>query len=83
MTKIPNGTDHRETDTPEEGVRYPEVEVQLTGNDGNAYAVMGRVRQALRRHGVSKAIIDEYVAEATSGDYDNLLAVTMRWVTVE
>ena len=35
-----------------EGIEFPihpEVTVQLTGSDGNAYAVMGAVRQAMRR----------------------------------
>ena len=61
--------------------RYPDVEVQLTGEDGNAFAIMGAVTRALRRAGYSDKI-EEYQKEATSGDYDNLLQVTMKWVTV-
>lgn len=62
--------------------KYPEVEVQLVGHDGNAYAIMGRVENALKDHGVSKKEREEYLAESTSGDYDNLLQTAMRWVTV-
>ena len=51
-------------------VRYPEVEVVLIGEDGNAYAILGRVLRALRRAGVSKEERDAFVKEATSGDYD-------------
>jgi hypothetical protein len=29
--------------------KFPDVEVQLSGEDGNAYAVLGRVSRALRR----------------------------------
>ncbi len=59
--------------------RYPEVEVQLTGTDGNAFAVLGAVQRALRRHGVDPA---PYMTEATEGDYDHLLRTTMQWVSV-
>lgn len=62
--------------------RYPEIEVQLTGNDGNAFAIMGAVRKALRRANVSPDEIDEYTKQSQSGDYDNLLFVAMSWVTV-
>lgn len=63
-------------------MKYPEIEVQLTGQDGNAYAIMGVVARALRRHGVSAEEIAEYRRESTSGDYDNLLRVAMDWVDV-
>lgn len=63
-------------------VRYPEVHVQLTGEDGNAFAIMGAVRRALRRHGVSAEEISEYTAESTSGDYDHLLQTATKWVNV-
>ena len=57
-------------------------EVQLTGEDGNAFAIMGKVSKALRRAGADKEYIDQYHNEATSGDYDNLLMVTMEYVDV-
>jgi hypothetical protein len=63
-------------------VKYPRVEVTLSGSDGNAFAVMGKVSEALRRAGVPREEIDQYKAEAMSGDYDNLLQVTMQWVEV-
>ena len=64
-------------------IKYPEIEVQLSGEDGNAMAIMARVTSALRRAGVSQEERDAYYAESTSGDYDNLLATALRWVTVE
>lgn len=67
----------------EQGVRYPDVNVNLVGLDGNAYAIMARVRGALRRAGVSSEEIKDYEAQAKSGDYDNLLAVTMEWVATD
>lgn len=62
--------------------KYPKVRVQLTGRDGNAFAILGAVTGALRRAGVSKEERDAFQAEATSGDYDHLLATAMRWVEV-
>ena len=59
-----------------------EVEVQLSGNDGNAFAVMGAVKSALKKAGASKEEIDKYLAESMSGDYDNLIRVAMDWVEV-
>jgi hypothetical protein len=63
-------------------VRFPKVTVKLTGEDGNAFAILGRVRKALRRAKVSAEDLDAFTKEATSGDYDNLLATVMRWVNV-
>jgi hypothetical protein len=63
-------------------VKYPEIEVELSGRDGNAFAIMAAVRQALRRNGVAKDEVEEYVKESTSGDYDNLLQVAGNWVTI-
>jgi hypothetical protein len=64
------------------GPKYPEVVVQLSGEDGNAFAIMGRVSTALRRAGVPQSERDAYYAESTAGDYDNLLGVAQLWVTV-
>ena len=58
------------------------VEVQLVGQDGNAFAIMGAVTKAVRQNGYTPDDIDEYKKEAMSGDYDNLLRVTMEWVEV-
>jgi hypothetical protein len=63
--------------------RYPEVQVQLSGQDGNAFAILGRTTAALRAAGVPSEEIDAYFAEATSGDYDHLLQTTMAWVNGE
>lgn len=62
------------------GPRHPEVRVQLTGQDGNAFFILGRVRQALKRAGVSPEELAEFQKEATSGDYDHLLGTCMAWV---
>jgi hypothetical protein len=43
---------------------------------------MGTVQKALRRAGVSKEEQDQYFEEATSGDYDNVISTTMKWVSI-
>ena len=63
--------------------KYPNISVKLIGGDGNAFNIMGAVSKALRRAEVSKDEVSQYMAEAMSGDYDNLLQVTMKWVNVE
>lgn len=64
-------------------VKYPDVNVRLVGEDGNAFAILGRVTGALRRSGVDKATIDQFREEATSGDYDNLLRTVLAWVATD
>jgi len=63
--------------------KYPEITVELIGEDGNAFMILGKVRNALRKSGIAKEEIDQFTTEATSGDYDNVLATVMDWVEVE
>jgi hypothetical protein len=63
--------------------RYPDILVPLTGEDGNAFAILGRTAGALRAAELPQEEIDDYFAEATRGDYDHLLQTTMRWVDWE
>lgn len=62
--------------------KHPSVRVTLTGHDGNAFAILARVSNAMRNAGVPREEISEYRKQATSGDYNNLLQVTMQWVEV-
>lgn len=63
--------------------KYPRVTVQLSGEDGNAFSIIGRVARELRRAKVPDAEITKFRDEAMSGDYDNVLQTAMRWVEVE
>lgn len=65
-----------------DSVKYPYITVELVGHDGNAFVMLGRVRRALARHGVSIEEIGEFTEEATKKDYDHLLQTAMRWVEV-
>jgi len=63
--------------------KHDTITVKLTGRDGNAFSIIASVTKAMRKHGCSKADIDAYTKAAMSGDYDNLLRVTMDTVNVE
>lgn len=62
--------------------KYPGVDVALTGSDGNAFAIMGAVGNALRAAKVSQDEINEFYTEAHRGDYNHLLQTVMSWVAV-
>lgn len=62
--------------------RHPEITVRLSGEDGNALAILGRVQWALRRGRVPREEIDKFLEEAMSSDYDHLLQTVMKTVTV-
>lgn len=62
--------------------KYPNVKVQLSGEDGNAFMLMGRVQKALRNAGATPTELDEFINEATSGDYDHVIQTCMDWVEV-
>jgi len=63
-------------------IKYPHIKLNLTGTDGNAFAVIGNVVRALRNAGVSAEEQTAFRKEAMSGDYDNVLVTAMRWVNI-
>lgn len=63
--------------------RYPDITVQLTGEDGNVFSIMGRCRQALRRAGVEKSEVDMFLKEITAGDYNHALNTVREWFDVD
>ena len=63
-------------------VRYPDLNVKLSGRDGNAFVLLAAVANGLRWYGVDQAEIDLFYAEAKAGDYDALLRTCMAWVNV-
>ncbi|HDV7508696.1 TPA: hypothetical protein RJ362_001173 [Campylobacter jejuni] len=64
-------------------MKYPNVYVKLTGEDGNAFSILTRVSKALKQAGISKEEINKFQKEATSKDYNHLLSVVMQWVNIE
>ena len=51
------------------------IVIDLTGPDGNAFALMGYARRFARQLGYSKEDQDQLLELMTSGDYENLLEV--------
>jgi hypothetical protein len=62
--------------------KYENITVQLIGLDGNAFSILGRVMDAMKKSNVSQSEIDVFLKEATSSDYDNLLTTVAKWVDV-
>lgn len=62
--------------------KHPEVHVELVGQDGNAFSILGRVSEAMKRAKVPAEEQSAFQAEATSGDYDHLLRTVTKWVSV-
>jgi len=57
--------------------------LKLVGEDGNAFFILGRASKVARRAGCSQEKIDEFMTEAKSGDYDNLLCTCADYFDVE
>lgn len=64
-------------------VKFPNVKVKLIGEDGNAFAILGRCTKAARRAGVSKEDLNAFLKEAMSGDYNHLLMTCMEWFSCD
>jgi hypothetical protein len=63
-------------------IKYPHIYVPLIGEDGNAFAIIGRVRRALRVANVPESEVNQFTKQATSGNYDHLLTTVTEWVNI-
>ncbi|AWV23373.1 hypothetical protein RADP37_05332 [Roseomonas mucosa] len=63
--------------------KYPNITVQLTGRDSNAFMILASCRRAAKEAGLSQQEIDAFYQEATSGDHDHLIQTAMRWFSCE
>ena len=52
----------------------------LVGINGNAYSIMGYVRDAMHDANMTNDDIDAYVKDATSSDYNHLLTVSCEMI---
>ncbi|MBO5308092.1 MAG: hypothetical protein J6C40_08825 [Lentisphaeria bacterium] len=59
-----------------------EIKVKMVGEDGNAFAILGRCRQALAR-ARRLDLWNEFHKEATSADYNHLLATVCDYFEVD
>lgn len=63
--------------------KYPNIRVEMVGKDGNAFAILARCRQAMRKAGLPEAEWERFQAEATAANYDALLQVCISWFDVD
>jgi len=47
--------------------KHPEIIVKLVGEDGNAFAILGKCRAAMRAHGLSPEEIDSCLRRSHGG----------------
>ena len=58
------------------------IRLKLVGEDGNAFFILGKARRELARARRSD-LWEQFHKEATSGDYQNLLATCMKYFVVD
>jgi len=63
--------------------KYPDITVQLTGENGNAFHILGLCLSAMRCANISQEERDEFYRQATASDYNHLLITCMNWFNVE
>lgn len=63
--------------------KYPNITVQLSGRDTNAFMILGLCQRAAKYSGLPKEEIDAFFKEATTSDYDHLIQTAMRWFSCE
>jgi hypothetical protein len=62
--------------------KYENVEVQLSGEDGNVFSIIGRVTRAMKKAGLRDEA-DEFASQAmSSSSYDEVLRPCMDTVSV-
>jgi hypothetical protein len=57
--------------------------VKLTGNDGNAFVILGSCHLAGKKAGWNKEKLKEFSDKATSGDYNHLLRTACEYFDVQ
>lgn len=62
---------------------HVKLTVDLSGPDGNAFVILGKVNDILRQFGYDEEAIGEVMKEATSSDYDHLLETVERVVDLK
>lgn len=62
---------------------YPDIEVELIGTDGNAFALIGKVSTALKQAKISREQVVEFQRNAMqSPSYEDLLNYLMETVSI-
>lgn len=63
--------------------KYPDITVQLTGENGNAFYILGKCLSAMRHANIPKEEQGEFYRQATASDYNHLLTTCMKWFDIE
>lgn len=67
----------------EQCVKHEDLQVVLSGTDGNVFALMGKVTEAMRHAGVDKEERKQFLEEVRACmSYDEAIETMMGWVTV-
>lgn len=56
--------------------------LKLSGGDGNAFAILGKVQRVANKAGWTEEQINEFMEEAKSGDYNDLLITCQEYFDV-
>ena len=63
--------------------KYPDITVNIIGQNGNAFYILGICKRAMERAKLPQTEIDSFMSEAMSGGYDHFLATVLAWFAVE
>ena len=61
---------------------FPVIKVNIAGPQGNAWALMAIISKVLEAANYSKEDIDKVMEDMRSSDYDHVLEVAKKYVTV-
>jgi len=62
--------------------KYKYIQVELSGSDGNAFAILAKVSMSLQENDIPENVRKKFFKEAISGDYNHLLRTCMAYVEV-
>lgn len=62
---------------------YPQLHLRLVGEDGNAFAILGRAKRLMQTHGLQPAEIERFLTQAKAGDYNHLLETCHYWFSCD
>ena len=71
----------KKTVVPSKSYPFKKPKVKLTGGDGNAFVIIGKVSNALAKAGLRDQV-PKFQKEAMSGDYDNVLRTAARYADI-
>lgn len=64
-------------------IKYPNITVSLVDQNGNAFNISGICSWVMKQADLPQTEINNFMTEATSGDYNHLLQTAMTWFNVE